>query len=72
MDKIVALIVEKTGISEEKATMAAETVLGYVKEKLPAGLGSQIDSFIGGEDSAEEGGEPGGGIADKLGGMFGG
>jgi nucleoid DNA-binding protein len=35
MDDLIKLVAEKTGISPEQAKTAVETVMGFVKEKLP-------------------------------------
>lgn len=59
MNEIIQLLIEKTGLPEDKAAAAVETVVGFLKEKLPAPLSSQIDSLISG----------GTGITDKLGGL---
>jgi len=48
MDELIKLVSEKTGISEERAKVAVETVVGYLKEKLPAPLDTQIDAILGG------------------------
>ena len=48
MDELIKLVSEKTGISEELARTAVETVLGYLKEQLPAPIASQIDALLGG------------------------
>lgn len=68
MKEIIALVTEKAGISEGQAGTAVETVLGFLKDKLPAGLGSQIEGFLGGD--GDKGGSEGGGLMDKLGGML--
>ena len=47
MNELVQQLTQRIGISEDKARMAAETVLSFVKNKVP-GLGSQIDSFLQG------------------------
>jgi hypothetical protein len=57
------LVVEKTGVSEEKARKAVETVIGYLKEELPAPIAGQIDSLL-------EGGGLGD-VAEGLGGLLG-
>ena len=36
MDELVKLVVEKTGVSQEIARLAIDTVLGFLKKKLPA------------------------------------
>ncbi|UCC62170.1 MAG: hypothetical protein JSV36_15520 [Anaerolineae bacterium] len=48
MDELIKLVSEKTGIPEETAKVAVETVVGYLKEKLPAPLDAQIDAILGG------------------------
>lgn len=63
MDELIELVVEKTGVSEEKARQAVETVIGYLKEELPAPIAGQIDSLL-------EGGGLGD-VAEGLGGLLG-
>ena len=58
MDELIKQVVSKTGISEDQARTAVTTVLGFVKDKLPAPIASQIDSAITGE---------GGGVGGSLG-----
>jgi uncharacterized protein (DUF2267 family) len=67
MDELVKLVAEKTGLSEDKAKVAVETVLGFLKDKLPGPIAGQIDSVLGGEGGAPDLG----GMAQSLGGMFG-
>ncbi len=69
MDSIVKLVAEKTGISESQAKLAVDTVAGYLKTKLPAGVGSQVDSFLqsGGTGSI---GDLADGLKDSMGGLF--
>lgn len=65
MDELVKIVSEKTGLSEEMSKQAVEVVLGYLKDKLPAPLAGQLDSFL-------EGGGDLGDLAQKgLGGLFG-
>ena len=73
MDELIKQVVERTGISEEQARSAVETVLGFLKTRLPEPIAGQLDGFVGGAGGAV------GGLADKagdvlggLGGMFGG
>ena len=73
MDELIRQVVEKTGISESQARTAVETVVGFLKERLPAPIAGQVDSVVAGSAGIV------GGIADKagdvlggLGGMFGG
>jgi hypothetical protein len=73
MDELIKQVVEKTGISEAQARGAVDTVVGFLKNRLPAPLAGQVDGVLGGASGAV------GGLADKagdvlggLGGMFGG
>jgi hypothetical protein len=66
MDEIVRLVAERTGIGEDQARTAVETVVGYIKEKLPAPIAGQVDNALGSSGAAGAVGN----VADKLGGMF--
>jgi len=55
MDELVKLVAQKLGIADDKAKLAVETVVGFLKKKLPGPLASQIDSALGA-----------GGLADKA------
>jgi hypothetical protein len=61
----VALVMKKTGLPKETALMAVKTVLDFLKKKLPAPVGSAIDTFLGGKGQLA-------GAADMLGGLLGG
>ncbi len=66
MQEIVKLVSEKTGLPEAQAKLAVETVVSFLKTKLPAPLASQLDSAIAG------GGMPDlGSLASGLGGLLG-
>lgn len=41
------MVSEKTGISEDQAKGAVDTVMGYLKDKFPA-MGGQLDSIMSG------------------------
>ncbi len=73
MEPLIKLVAEKTGISHEQATSAVNTVLNFVKDKLPAGIGQQLDGFINDGDKTGSTGTGGGidSLKDALGGMFG-
>ncbi|MBN2148618.1 MAG: hypothetical protein JW726_14620 [Anaerolineales bacterium] len=65
MDELIKLVAKKTGLPEAKAKIAVETVLNFIKEKLPEPLGSQIDNLLGGGDLPTD-------LLQGLGGLFGG
>ncbi|HTH80333.1 MAG TPA: hypothetical protein VL593_15280 [Ramlibacter sp.] len=67
MNELIQRLIDKTGLSEEQAASAMQTVVGFVKERLPAPVAAQVESILGGE--AEAGAL--GSIGDALGGMFG-
>ncbi len=69
MEDLIKLIEENTGITNEQATVAVETVTAFLKTKLPAGMQGTVDSmFKGGSDGNS--GDLLGGLKDKMGGMF--
>lgn len=55
MDKLVALVAEKTGLSKEHSTAAVEVVVAYIKTKLPDSIAGQLDGLIDSDDDAEGG-----------------
>lgn len=48
--EIVKQIMEKTGISEEQAKGAVESVMGTLKAKLPQGIAAQLDGLLMGKE----------------------
>ncbi|KXK52075.1 MAG: hypothetical protein IPM61_01050 [Chlorobi bacterium] len=75
MDELIKLVADKTGIPAETAKTAITTVIGFLKDKLPAPLAGHLDGLTGGSDNSDggdnkEGGE-GGGLMDTVGKMFG-
>ena len=72
MDQLIKSVSEKAGISAEQAQAAIAQVMAFVKEKMPAGLGSQLEGLMGGA-GGEGGGMPSlGDLAGKLSGLMGG
>ncbi len=73
MDELMNLITEKTGIPPDVAKPVAEVVIGFLKQKLPAPVGSQIDNVLGQVPSgaANQGQHEAGGLGHMLGGLFG-
>jgi len=51
MNELVNLVSQKAGISADQARTAIETVLGFLKQKLPAPVAAQIDSVMSGKAS---------------------
>lgn len=67
MENIIKLVTEKAGISEAQATTAVQTVIGFLKAKMPGGIGTQVETFLQGDGGLGSMGE---GLKDKMGGMF--
>lgn len=70
MDELIQQITSKTGISEANARSAIETVVNFLKTKLPAPLAGQLDGALGSAGSAL-GGLDVGNITSGIGGLFG-
>lgn len=69
MDELIKQVTAKTDISEEQARAAVNTVLDFVKARLPAPIAGQIENAMSGE-----GGGIGGSVGDmasKVGGLLG-
>lgn len=64
MDELVKTLCEKTGLPEDKARMAADTVINFIKSKLPESVSGQLDGALTGQGSS-------GSITDRLGGILG-
>lgn len=70
MEEIVKLVAEKTGLSDANARLAVETVLGFLKTRLPAPLAAQLDSLIGAPGAAANPLGQAGDLVKGLGGFF--
>jgi hypothetical protein len=70
MDELINQVAQKTGISHDQAKQAAETVIGFLKDKLPAPLAGQIDGALSGGASGDLN-KTLGDLGGSLGGMLG-
>lgn len=70
MDELIAAIVKKTGISESQARGAAETCVGFLKDRLPDAVTPYVDQALGLAGRAAENVQLDS-IAGALGGLFG-
>ena len=66
--QLIDQIAQRVGIPPEKAQLAAEVVVGYLKQHLPAAAGSQLDQALSGDGSTAGGIAA---VATKIGGIFG-
>ncbi|HET7599633.1 MAG TPA: hypothetical protein VFK09_05050 [Gemmatimonadales bacterium] len=65
MDELINMVAQKTGLGPDKARTAVDTVLGFLKNRLPGPIASQLDSAVSGAGAGS------GGAGKGLGGMFG-
>lgn len=70
MEELVKLVSSKVGISDAQARSAVETVVAFLKAKLPAPIAGHVESALGAAGSGL-GNVDLGGLAGSLGGMFG-
>ena len=66
MDELIGQVTQKAGISSDQAKSAVQAVLAFLKGKLPAVIGDQLDGAVGGG-----GGSPLDAVKKGIGGMFG-
>ncbi len=52
MEGLIKLVAERTGLSEDVAQVAVDTVIEHLKGQLPAPLAAQVDNFLGGSGEA--------------------
>lgn len=64
MDELVNTLSQKTGLSADKARVAVDTVVNYLKSKLPASVAGQVENALTGESSSSS-------ISERLGGILG-
>lgn len=72
LDGIIKMVAEKTGLNEMMAKVAVDTVIGQLKDQLPAPIAGALNGVIGGGESAKK--DDGFGLDDAagmLGGLFG-
>ena len=68
MQQLIDQVTQRTGIPEDKARAAVDTVVGYLKEHLPGPVASQLDGAMSGGGAQAQGS----GMMDKAKGMLGG
>jgi uncharacterized protein (DUF2267 family) len=63
MDELIKLVSSKAGISPDQAKKAVETVLSFLKDKLPAPVAGQVEALLKGGGLGD--------VAGKVGGLLG-
>ena len=73
MDDLIKQVTERTGISESQARTAVETVMGFLKDRLPAPIAGHLEGVLGGAGGAiGTVADTAGDVLGGLGGMLGG
>lgn len=67
MNELVSLIVKKTGIPTATAQTVVNMVIDYLKKKLPAPVGAQIDGILSSDAKVQQAENVIGNIASKFG-----
>jgi uncharacterized protein (DUF2267 family) len=49
MDELIKLVAQKAGITTEQAKTAVTTVMGFLKDKLPAPIAGQLEAALSGK-----------------------
>jgi hypothetical protein len=70
MQEIIKLVSDKTGLPADTAKIAVETVVSFLKAKLPAPIAAQLDGLLAGGGAAGALGQAGD-LAKGLGNLFG-
>ena len=55
MNELVTLVAQRTGLNQETAQKAVETVIDILKQKLPAPIATHLDAFLAGGMSGTTG-----------------
>jgi len=63
MEELVEMVAQKTGLSEEMAKVAVDTVIDFLKDKMPGPAAAQLDALLEGGDVS--------GLLGGLGGLLG-
>jgi hypothetical protein len=73
MDELLQMIENKFGLDADKAKGVVDTVVNFIADKLPQGMGDQLKGFVEGGFDLPEGAEGTiGGLLDKAQDMLGG
>lgn len=65
MDELIKLVASKTGLPPDKAKVAVDTVISFLKKKLPPSIAGQLDALLAGGGLPDD-------LTKGLGGLLGG
>ena len=69
MENLINLVAQKANIPQDKANAAVQTVLSFLKEKLPPGISQHLDTFIS-DKNPQSFGAVGDELKDTLEGVY--
>lgn len=69
MEELTSLLAKRVGISEKQARTAVETVVEFLKARLPAPLSGFLDTLLGQGGTLDQAGDILGGLGGLLGGL---
>lgn len=52
MDELINMVAQKTGLTPDKARTAVDTVIGFLKDRVPAPIASQLEGALSGKPSS--------------------
>lgn len=65
MDELIKLVSQKAGLAPDKAKVAVDTVINFLKQKLPPNMAGAIDTALTGGTLPDD-------LTKSLGGLLGG
>jgi len=68
MNELIGNLTQRVGLSEDQARNAAQTVIEFLKQRLPSGIAGQLDGVLGSGGSGESAAAS---IGEKAAGIFG-
>lgn len=63
MNELIEQLKSRVGLDDQKAQSAAQTVIDFLKQRLPGSVANQLDNVMSGGSVQ--------GLEDKIGGVFG-
>jgi hypothetical protein len=65
MEELIKLVSQRTGLPQDKAKVAVDTVINFIKKQLPPSIAGQLDTILAGGSLPDN-------LLEGLGGLLGG
>jgi hypothetical protein len=65
MEELIKLVSQRTGLPQDKAKVAVDTVINFIKKQLPPSIAGQLDTILTGGSLPDN-------LLEGLGGLLGG